>query len=443
MDGNSGVTGYTDRERRSVALSATLGFWLDFYDLVIIAFLIVPIQKSLGISLTQAGALTSVTLLGSVAGGIFFGWLGDKIGRKPTLLWTLALFAAGSALTAFSWDFESLLSFRFLAGLGIGGEWAAGMVLFNEVWNPKKRGFGSGVVQAMSAVGAATASIVAVWALSTFSPEWGWRIALLSGGAPIFLMVYVRFWMPESQLWMQYDKLRRAGELPPEKLNEKASVLEVFRGASCKYTILGAIAVGAAFFGYQSGTVFTPTLMIKELGTPPAMVRNVTLVFAVFMGCGMLLAGWFSDRYGRKPAAVVPNLITILGFLGMYTAGHMGYRFPGSIWLWPFFWGYMVWALGQSAQAMFGPWFSELFPVELRAAGTAVAFNIGRGIGAIAPFAVPMVAKATGGSLLNGMMVGIIGSITFFVVAMFLPETAGRVFAVVERKEREPVEAAI
>lgn len=443
MEGNSGVIGYSDREKRAVALSATLGFCLDFYDLVIIAFLIVPIQKSLGISLTQAGGITSLTLIGSVGGGIFFGWLGDKIGRKPTLLWTLALFATGSVLSAFAWNYESLLSFRFIAGLGIGGEWAAGIVLFNEVWNPKRRGFGSGVVQAMAAVGAAAASTVAIWALSTFSAEWGWRVALLTGGAPIFLMIYVRLWMPESKLWTQYDRLRRSGELPPEKMSEKASVLEVFRGASCKYTILGAIAVGAAFFGYQSGTVFTPTLMIKELGATPATVRNVTLMFAAFMASGMLLAGWFSDRYGRKPAAIIPNLVTIVGFIGMYTAGRMGFVFPGSIWVWPFFWAYMIWAVGQSAQAMFGPWFSELFPVELRSAGTAIAYNIGRGIGAIAPFAVPMVASATGGSLLNGMMIGIVGSVTFFVVAMFLPETAGRVFAVVERKEREPVELRI
>ena len=210
MDIQSGGMAYTGSEKRAVALSATLGFCLDFYDLVIIAFLIVPIQKSLGISLTQAGALTSVTLIGSVAGGIFFGWLGDKIGRKPTLLWTMALFATGSMFSAFSWNFESLLLFRFLAGLGIGGEWAAGIVLFNEVWNPKRRGFGSGVVQAMAAVGAALASTVAIWSLSTFSPEWGWRIALLTGGAPIFLMIYVRYWMPESRLWLQYDRLRRA-----------------------------------------------------------------------------------------------------------------------------------------------------------------------------------------------------------------------------------------
>jgi len=71
-------------------------------------------------------------------------------------------------------------------------------------------------------------------------------------------------------------------------------------------TLIGSVAaVGAAFFGYQSGTVFTPTLMIKELGTPPAMVRNVTRVFALFMASGMLLAGWFSDRHGRKPAAII------------------------------------------------------------------------------------------------------------------------------------------
>ena len=222
---------YTLNERRSVMISAALGYWLDFYDLIIIAFLIPAIQKSLGISLPEAGAITSLTLLGSVAGGIFFGWLGDKIGRKPALLWTLAVFAVGSVLSAFAWNFQSLLVFRFIAGIGIGGEWAAGMVLFNEVWDPKKRGLGSAIVHAMSALGVAAASTAAIWALTSFSPEWGWRVALLTGGAPILLMVYVRFWMPESRLWLQYDALRRSGQLPPEKMSELASVFEVFRGA--------------------------------------------------------------------------------------------------------------------------------------------------------------------------------------------------------------------
>jgi predicted MFS family arabinose efflux permease len=114
---------YTSRERNFVAWSAILGYGFDFYNLIIMAFLLSQIQKSLGMTLPQTGLIVSMTLTASVIGGIAIGWLGDKIGRKSALLWSLALLAAGSILSAFAWDFTSLLVFRILTGIGVGGEW--------------------------------------------------------------------------------------------------------------------------------------------------------------------------------------------------------------------------------------------------------------------------------------------------------------------------------
>jgi MFS family permease len=148
---------YTGRERSFVAWSAILGYAFDFYNLIIMAFLLTQIQKSLGMTLPQTGLIVSMTLTGSVIGGVAIGWLGDQIGRKNALLASLALLAAGSILSAFAWDFASLLAFRFITGIGVGGEWGAGMVLLNEVWRSDRRGFGSCVVQAMSAAGTAIA----------------------------------------------------------------------------------------------------------------------------------------------------------------------------------------------------------------------------------------------------------------------------------------------
>src|SRR5215467_15484083 len=107
---------------------------LRFLQSIIMAFLLTQIQKSLGMTLPQTGLIVSMTLTGSVIGGVAIGWLGDQIGRKNALLASLALLAAGSILSAFAWDFVSLLSFRFITGIGVGGEWGAGMVLLNEVW---------------------------------------------------------------------------------------------------------------------------------------------------------------------------------------------------------------------------------------------------------------------------------------------------------------------
>src|SRR4051794_3672629 len=203
MPGRS-VAGYSKNERLLVGISAVFGYGLDFYNLIAIAFLIGPIQKTLNMSLPQVGLIVSMTLTGSVLGGILFGWAGDRFGRKNALLATLLLLAAGAILSAFAWDFMSLLIFRIIAGIGVGGEWGAGMVLFNEVWDPRRRGLGSSIVQASSSLGLAIAALVATWALTTFTPEMSWRIALVIGGAPIFLMLLVRKRMPESRLWEEF-----------------------------------------------------------------------------------------------------------------------------------------------------------------------------------------------------------------------------------------------
>ena len=423
---------YTPRERKFVTWSALLGYAFDFYDLIIMAFLLTQIQKSLGMSFQQTGLVISMTLTGSVVGGVAIGWLGDKIGRKNALLASLALLAAGSILSAFAWDFTSLLLFRIITGIGVGGEWGAGMVLLNEVWRSHGRGFGSCLIQAMSATGTAIAVLVATFALTNLSEDQAWRAAMLFGGVPVFIMIFVRTKMPESRLWTAYDKLRRSEQLPPEKRAEKTALIEIFRGASLKYFIIGALMCGAYIISYQSISIFMPTLMIRDLHANPVVVREVTLVWCLFSASGLLMAGYFSDRIGRKRAIILSTSICILAFIVLYLFGKVDY--PGSVFGWSLFWCYALWGFGQGSIGVFGPWYSELFPVELRATGASTTFTAGRLIGSAMPYLVPVIAGYVG-SLFGAMMFGIIGAALSLVFALFLPETAGRKFAVIEGKE--------
>lgn len=424
---------YSRKEKSSVLISTLLGYGIDFYNILIISFIMGAIQKSLNISLTEAGIITTVTLAGSVVGGVLFGWLGDRIGRKNSLLWTLGLFSVGAILSAFSWDFHSLLVTRAITGIGLGGEWGAGIVLFNEVWDKNRRGFGSSVIQAASTGGIAAASIVAVWSLTTFSPDWGWRVALLTGGAPILLMVYVRFWMPESKLWLEYERMRAAGELPPEKAMAASPLIEIFKGASLRYTLLGFLIVSGYMFAFYSITIFMPGYM-RSLGAAPEAIRTVTIVFSTGLAIAFLVFGWFTDSLGRKIGVIGPTIISIIGFIGIYTTA--GAHFPGSLLLWPLFGWYVFWGIGQTAAGMFGCWFSELYPVELRASAVSTIYMVGRGIGSIAPFVVPVVAANSVNGIVGGMMVGLAAAVICAVASLLLPETAGRSFAVIEAKAR-------
>ena len=433
---------YTARERWFVAISAMFGFGLDFYNLIIMAFLTGALQSSLHLSLPQFGLIVSATLIGSVFGGILIGWLGDRIGRKNALMFTLLLLAAGALLSAVAWSFQSLLAFRFIAGIGVGGEWGAGIVLFNEVWNPARRGVGSAIVQAMAAAGTAFAAIVSAQCLSSFTPDIAWRVAMATGALPLVLMLVIRIWMPESRLWSEFQRRKLAGELPPELAREGNPLIEMLKGTSLRYFVLGVIVTSGYMIAYQSITTFMPTLMIRTMGATPAIVRNVSLLWSAVLAVGMLATGWISDAYGRKWSVLTATLLGAIGFVLIFLAA--GTKFDGTVLGWSMFWAYAVWGFAQGSGGQFGPWWAELYPVELRASAASTIYTAGRVFGALAPYLVPVAASTWfGGNLLYAMMLGLIGSALSLIFAPLLPETAGRLFAVIEGRKHDEEEARV
>jgi MFS family permease len=429
----AGELTYTPRERKFVMWSAILGYAFDFYNLIVVAFLLVPIQKSLNITLPQTGLIVGLTLAASVLGGVLFGWLGDKIGRKNALLWTLLLLAIGSILSAAAWDFASLLTFRIVTGIGVGGEWGAGMVLLNEVWDNRKRGLGSAIVQAMSSAGTAMAAIAATLTLTYFDQDTAWRVALGVGGLPLLLMLFVRSKMPESRLWQEFKRLKDAGELPPEKLAQSTPLIEIFKGVSVRYVIVGVIVTGGYIIAYQCISIFMPTLILRDLGGNLPALRAITLWFAAVSAVGMIGAGYLSDAWGRRRAIICCTVVGVAGLIAIHSASLT--KFPGDYMSWGLFWAYLLWGFGQGSIGQFGPWFAELYPVEMRSTATSTIFNLGRLVGSVAPYIVPVLAVSLG-SLRDAMMLGIAGAVVSLLFTFFLPETVGRTFAVVEDKER-------
>ena len=358
---------YTNGERLVIMGSAMLGFAMDMYNLLIVTFLMTTIQRALNISLTQAGAITTATLIGSVIGGGGFGWLGDRLGRKTALQLTLGVFSVGAIASAFAWNYSSLLVVRFLAGIGLGGEWGAGMVLFNEVWDPRRRGLGSAFIQASNLFGLAAATIVGVWAVTSFSLYWGWRVAFLTGGAPLLLMIAVRFFMPESRIWLRYKRLKDAGQLPEEN---RAPLFDIFRIRLIKRTVTGIVWLASYMFCFYGVSVYIPTLLVKILHATPEALRTTVLISQVVGFVGYLLMGWCNDRYGRRYGALIPTIMWIVSLSGMWIWGHNLYQ--GLLLTWPMFWLYLVFHFGNTSLGVSGPWLSELYPVGLRA--TAVSF---------------------------------------------------------------------
>ncbi len=425
---------YTTTERMVIIASAMLGHTLDYYDVFIFPFLMPSIQKTLQVSLTQVGSIQTLTLIGAVFGGISFGLLGDRFGRKLPLQITLGFFGVGSILSAFSWNYASLACIRFITGIGLGGEWGAGMVLLNEAWNPRRRGLGSACVQGCSVLSSALASIVGIWAVSTFTLNLGWRIALITGGSPIILMFLVRFFMPESKAWLQYNELKRQGKIPVAEA-QGVRLLEIFKGPFRKLTIPALLWMMSYMMCFYSIVTFMPTLMLKYMNTPPQVVRTAAVTLSIIGGMAYVTNGWFHDRCGRRFGAIVPAGVWIAAMTGMYLWGTV--RYQGSVFGWPLYFLYVAFGIGNVGLAVAGPWFSELYPVDLRATAVSTVYMVGRGLGSTAPVVVPLVTAQVGGNLLGGMLiVGIPCALIFVLASLFLPETRGRTLSYVAGESR-------
>jgi MFS family permease len=235
--------------------------------------------------------------------------------------------------------------------------------------------------------------------------------------------------MPESRLWQEFRRRRDAGDLPPEKLAQSTPLIEIFKGASLKYLIVGTTIAGGYIIAYQSISIFMPTLILRDLGGNLPALRSMTLWFAAVSAVGMIGAGYLSDAWGRRRAIIACTVIGMAGLLAIHAAA--ADRYPGDYFSWSLFWAYLVWGFGQGSIGQFGPWFAEFYPVEMRSTATSAIFNLGRLVGSMAPYVVPVLAAALG-SLRDAMMLGIVGAAVSLLFVFFLPETVGRKFAVVE-----------
>jgi MFS family permease len=184
------------RRHYSILALSFAGWLFDFYDLVLFSFLLVPIGKDLSLSDTDLSLLLGATLGATALGGVAFGFLADRFGRKPVLSATILTYSLGSLLCGFAPGPGALLVFRVLTGLGIGGEWATGQTMVGETFPPRLRARFAAVMQTGAPVGVGLAAIVGSFVepflSAKFGPHLGWRLCFIGSAAPALLVVAIR-----------------------------------------------------------------------------------------------------------------------------------------------------------------------------------------------------------------------------------------------------------
>lgn len=401
-----------DSRTRRVMWTCWAGWAMDMADGLVFQYLIPLLVVGLGLTLTQAGTIASANYFAAALGGWIGGWLCDRYGRARILQITILWFSLFSFLSGFAQDFNQLLVIRILQGIGFGAEWAVGAVLLGEMITPKHRGKALGVVQSGGAIGSGIAALLAGPVAAMFAPDIGWRVAFWVGILPGILIFFVRKDSDDAEVFR--EAARRAAET-----GQQQSLTGIFKAKVVRITVLASmLSLGAQGAAYSIGSYVTSFLTL-ERGLTPSVAGICVLLLSLGGFFGILTNAYIGDRVGRRVAFrgfAAGFVLTVSFYLFAPLGGSLSSLIPAGI-----VYGFFQFGI----YASFGPYFTELFPTELRGNGQAFAYNFGRAASALFIFGVGFLASFM---VLSAAMAifAIIGMMVAVTATFLLPETAGR-----------------
>ncbi len=390
---------------RWVALwAAMLGFLLDAMDVLFYLFALQSIRTEFGMSLADAGLVTAATMAASSIGGIGCGWLADRVGRRRALMYTILVYSVASGGSATATGFYSLLFWRAMVGVGLGGEWSAGSVLVAESWPAEHRGKAISFMQSGWALGYMLAALISSFVL----PAFGWRVLFLVGVLPALLTLLIRRKVREPELWQP---------------RTDTGLGDIFRGALRRRTVVATAIATSVLLAYWGLFGWLPGFLAGSRETGGAgmtILRSGIWVMTMQAGAyaGYLSFGVLADRLGRKPAF---RMYVIGAAVLTPVYGTIPYWFGGRAEPLLLALGPLIGFFGTGYFSLFGAMLAELFPTAVRGIGQGFAYNFGRLLSAAAPYFVGAAAERV------GLGMALAGNAAFFLLAAVLigalPET--------------------
>lgn len=396
---------------KKALIAASLGWLLDAFDVMLYALILTAVVKDLGLNLATGGQLASLTLAASALGGLLFGVVADRLGRTRALSLSILLYSVFTFACGLAQDLWQLAIFRFLLGLGMGGEWASGATLVSETWPEKHRGKALGIMQSCWAIGYGAAAVVVGLVLPTF----GWRAVFFVGIIPALFTLWIRRNLEEPEMWT-----RSRQEMSPRQDVSPRQEVPSRLGAPLKLVVLLTLMNAATMFAWWGLNLWVPSYLSLPAAQGGIGLSTTTMsMFIVAMQVGMWFGyvtfGFISDRFGRKP-----TYVTYLVLAAILVWAYGSTREPMLLLaLGPF-----VAFFGTGYFSGFGAVASELFPTAIRATALGVTYNSGRLLSAAAPFVIGTLAQSRGFGIAFS-----ITAIAFLVAALLwlgIPETRGR-----------------
>jgi len=398
-------------------LAFAWGAWCaGFYSLMLLSFVLQPVQDAFGLDERGLALLTAVGVGMTGVGGLFFGWMSDRLGRRASLAAAIAAFSLGNAACGLAPSAAFLLLARAVAGLGIGGTWGAGQAMVGETFPPALRGRYGAIAQSGAPAGLGLAAIAG----SFLAPAIGWRAVFLFSTLPALVVVLVRRRLPESDVWTEHRRRLAGGELAGDELaRARRPILAQLVGADLASVFTRAFLLTAFnMSAYWFAVVWLPRYLQKQRGLSIFGSGWWTLTFVAGSLLGYLTFGWASDAIGRRRAFTLYSVVTAAG-LAMVTLFWETFAVRPVAGLACMF----VAGVGTGTWSCYGPYFSELFPTRVRGAAMSIIMNVTRGVQFIAPLAITSVALRWG--LAGGVALAAGFALLAGAWVWTLPETAG------------------
>jgi MFS family permease len=404
-------------EQWRVLAAAKLGWMLDALDFMLYTMALNQLRNYFMFGDAMAGFLGTATLVVSGLGGLIFGWVADRFGRTRALMGTIAVFSFASLGAATSQSVLQLLFWRSVLGIGMGGEWASGAVLVSETWPAQLRNKAISIMQSGWAIGYIMAAVLG--ALFIGNPRFGnegWRWLFVVGVVPALFTLWIRRTVRESPSWS-------ARTVTPAQPRENP--FKVIFGPKLLGRTLLIIALGGAVqFAYFGLFFWLPPFLARPVelgGAGMGVVGSLQWIVLMQIGAyfGYLTFGFIADRLGRRRTFV---LFMICAAIITPLYGRLAASSPTALIVLSPLLGYF----GHGYFSMFGGFIAELFPTEIRGTAQGTSYNLGRTLGALAPYTVGVIATWPG----VGIGLALTSTSLFFLLAALLiftlPDRAGQ-----------------
>lgn len=373
-----------------------LGWLFDAMDTGLISFILARLTEEWSLSATQKASIVSIAFVGMAIGAVLAGKLSDRIGRKNVFIGTLVIYSVATALCGLAPDLTTLLLFRFFVGVGLGGQLPVAVSLMSEYLPSAVRGRFIVLLESFWGLGWLVAALIAYFVI----PDFGWRMAFLLGGLPLFYGVFLYYKLPESiPFLLQHGKKQKAlhhftqihqtNKLPLPNIHADDIILgenqkvtfgfgDLFSKSLYKSTVMLWVLWFGIVFSYYGIFTWLPSLLVNKGFTIVSSFEYVLLMIVAQLP-GYLAAAWCVERFGRKA--------TLAGFIVMCAVSAYFFGQASSVAV-LLVWGCLMSFFNLGAWGVVYTYTPELYPASMRATGSGAAAAIGRIGGIVAPMVI-------------------------------------------------------